>query len=136
MIHLTGNHSPYDHRYPDGYEEYSYTDAVVIGASASSLNATSELNEYLTSISYNDTVLRQIYELIAARPDFSAFVYLSDHAEEVTPPAGRHNIGQFSYTMTRIPLLIHVSPTYAERYPTTLSTLLSNREALFINDTL
>lgn len=136
VIHLMGSHSPYDHRYPDGFEEYSYTDPALIGASSASMNATSELNEYLTSVSYNDMVLRQIYEMASARPDFSGFVYLSDHAEEVTPPAGRHNIGQFSYTMTRIPLIISVSENYARHYPETLQNLRNNRGRLFINDTL
>lgn len=136
VIHLMGSHSPYDNRYPDSINEYSFADPAIIGSSSSSMTVKRELNEYLTSIYYNDTVLEQIYNLVSSRDDFRGFVYLSDHAEEVTPPSGRHNMGQFTYTMTRIPLIINLDEKYVEDYPQSFKTLEQNKDKLFINDAL
>ena len=136
VIHLMGNHSPYDHRYPNDFREYNYEGKGVIGIADESFDARDELNEYLTSIRYNDEVLQKIYQMCAPRQDFAAMVYLSDHAEEVTPPGGRHNMGQFSYNMVRIPLIVHLSPRYTERYPDTWHTLQLNVEQPFTNDCL
>lgn len=136
VIHLMGSHSPYDNRYPDSINEYSFDDPAVIGSSSSSMTVKRELNEYLTSIYYNDTVLEQIYNLVSSRDDFRGFIYLSDHAEEVTPPSGRHNMGQFTYTMTRIPLIINLDEKYVEDYSQSFNTLEQNKDKLFINDAL
>ena len=136
VIHLMGSHSPYDNRYPDSINEYSFDDPAIIGSSSSSMTVKRELNEYLTSIYYNDTVLEQIYNLVSSRDDFRGFVYLSDHAEEVTPPSGRHNMGQFTYTMTRIPLIINLDEKYVEDYSQSFNTLEHNKDKLFINDAL
>lgn len=136
VIHLMGNHSPYDHRYPADYPEYEYAGQSIIGISDEGFDARSELNEYLTSIRYNDEVISRIYQLCAAREDFAAMVYLSDHAEEVTPPGGRHNMGQFSYNMVRIPLIVHLSQHYTARYPETWQALQHNAEKPFTNDCL
>lgn len=136
VIHLMGNHSPYDNRYPDDFKEYSFSKESTIGVCAQSFNYKSEINEYLTSIRYNDQILSQIYDLVSARPDFKAYVYLSDHAEEVTPPGGRHNMGQFSFNMTRIPLIVNVSDDYAQLYPETVQALHNNKHKPFTNDTL
>lgn len=136
VIHLMGNHSPYDNRYPDDFKEYSFSKESTIGVCAQSFNYKSEINEYLTSIRYNDQILSQIYDLLSARPDFSAYVYLSDHAEEVTPPGGRHNMGQFSFNMTRIPLIVNLSDSYAQLYPETVQALQDNKHQPFTNDTL
>lgn len=136
VIHLMGSHSPYDNRYPDSINEYSFADPAIIGSSSSSMTVKRELNEYLTSIYYNDTVLEQIYNLVSSRDDFRGFVYLSDHAEEVTPPSGRHNMGQFTYTMTRIPLIINLDEKYVEDYSQSFNTLEHNKDKLFINDAL
>lgn len=136
VIHLMGNHSPYDNRYPDDFKEYSFSKESTIGVCAQSFNYKSEINEYLTSIRYNDQILSQIYDLVSARPDFKAYVYLSDHAEEVTPPGGRHNMGQFSFNMTRIPLIVNVSDSYAQLYPETVQALQDNTHRPFTNDTL
>lgn len=136
VIHLMGSHSPYDNRYPDSINEYSFADPAIIGSSSSSMTVKRELNEYLTSIYYNDTVLEQIYNLVSSRDDFRGFIYLSDHAEEVTPPSGRHNMGQFTYTMTRIPLIINLDQKYVDDYPQSFNTLEQNKDKLFINDAL
>lgn len=136
VIHLMGNHSPYDHRYPGDFTEYDWSGESMIGCSDSGFDARRELNQYLTSVRYNDAVLEQIYRRCASRPDFAAMLYLSDHAEEVTPPGGRHNIGQFSFTMTRVPLILKASELYAERYPQAFRQMQANAELPFTNDCL
>ena len=136
VIHLMGNHSPYANRYPADFAEYDLSDPALIGSCASSFGWREELNQYLTSIRYNDRVLEQIYALCAERPDFAGFIYLSDHAEEITPPGGRHNMGQFTYTMTRVPLIVNLSERYVRAYPETLQALQHNAGKLFINDAL
>ena len=61
VIHLMGNHSPYDNRYPDDFKEYSFSKESTIGICAHSFNYKSEINEYLTTIRYNDQILSLTY---------------------------------------------------------------------------
>lgn len=153
IIHLMGNHSPYYNRYPDDFPEIQLHDAAHIGALrdapefTSSVMGNSDYENYLTSIKYNDFVLQEFYKLFASRPDFQAMLYYSDHGEALLydsaeekknhkGPAGRHNVAQFSYAMTRIPLLISFSEQFQTQYPNTVKALFQNKEAIFTNDTL
>lgn len=154
IIHLMGSHSPYYNRYPDDYPVVKINSAAYIGGLikqpefSESLIRNSDYENYLTSIKYNDEVIQEISKLILDRPDFQAMVYYSDHGEallynsfntkEQKPqaPAGRHNLAQFSYAMTRIPLIVSYSDKFKEQHSETVQALLKNQEQIFTNDTL
>ena len=155
IIHVMGNHSPYYNRFPADYPKVELNQAAQIGSLITKppfneeLIGASDYENYLTAIKYNDMVLRAIGELTMPRPDFAALVYYSDHGEsliyqsfnDIAPdnaaePAGRHNVAQLSFAMTRIPLIVALSERFKERYPSTTQALREHREAIFTNDTL
>lgn len=154
IIHLMGSHSPYYNRYPDDYPIVKLNSAAYIGGLikkpefSESLIRNSDYENYLTSIKYNDEVLEEISKLIFKRPDFQAMVYYSDHGEALLynsfntheqksqAPAGRHNLAQFSYAMTRIPFIVSYSDRFKEQHSDTVQALLKNKEQIFTNDTL
>lgn len=155
IIHLMGNHSPYYNRFPKDFPKIQLNGASKLGKLVSdqrfsdSLLGSSDFENYLTAIKYNDMVIEEIYKLFADREDFQAMLYYSDHGEDIlhhavdvnnvgkiSVPAARHNVAQFSYAMTRIPLIITFSEKFAERYPATTEALFENKEQVFTNDTL
>lgn len=153
IIHLMGNHSPYYNRYPSDFPNVKISSPALIGRLSleddfESNLGNSNYENYLTSIKYNDLVLQEISKLVSARPDFQALVYYSDHGEALLytslsekeqhekSPMARHNVAQFSYAMTRIPLIINYSPSFAQRYPKATQALKANQNKVFTNDTL
>lgn len=155
VIHVMGNHSPYYNRFPKDYPTVAFNQDSFVGVLSNKKTTNTKLlsathyENYLTSIKYNDMVLSKIYALVAQRPDYRAMVYYSDHGEallyqaanDITPaeskaPVGRHNVAQFSYAMTRIPLIINLSQRYQELYPEVASALQDNLNRIFTNDTL
>ena len=155
IIHLMGCHSPYDHRYPCDYPETNLNQPAHIGALSAHPQFSEEIiggsdyEQYLTSIRYNDDVIKAISDLVLERSDFAAMLYYSDHAEALlyqsyndivaqneTAPAGRHNVAQFSFAMTRIPLIVALSKRYQRNYPQSAAALAQHQEAIFTNDTL
>lgn len=155
IIHVMGNHSPYYNRFPADYPKVVLNQAAQIGGLITkppfneSLVGASDYENYLTAIKYNDMVLKEIAALTMDRPDFSALVYYSDHGEsliyqsfnDIAPenlqqPAGRHNVAQFSFAMTRIPLIVALSESFKHKYPDTTQALRAHRTAIFTNDTL
>lgn len=136
IIHLMGSHSPYSNRYPDDYPEYHQEDPAVIGQLAGSMELREEYNTYMTSVRYNDDVLKVIYDRAAAVPGFAGLVYMSDHAESDAVQGGRHNLSDFDYAMSHIPLLAISSPLYEERYPDSLHHMQRHSQAVFSNDKL
>lgn len=155
IIHVMGNHSPYYNRFPADYPKVGLSKAAQIGALITkppfneALLGGSDYENYLTAIKYNDMVLSEIGKLTMERPDFAALVYYSDHGEaliyqsyndiakeDAAQPSGRHNVAQFSYAMTRIPLIVALSDSYKAKYPQAAQALQDNRNEIFTNDTL
>lgn len=154
IIHLMGSHSPYYNRYPSDYPAVEIDTSAQIGSLIYQPNFKDRLvggndyENYLTSIKYNDELLSKIHEMYSQREDFQAMVYYSDHGEALlydslkdaaqggNTPAGRHNVAQFSFAMTRVPLIINMSQQFADKYPVTFKALFNNQEQIFTNDTL
>lgn len=155
IIHVMGNHSPYYNRFPDDYPIVKLDKASQIGGLINRYPFNARLVEaspyenYLTAIKYNDMVMSKIGAMLAHRKDFQALVYYSDHGEALiyqsfndisednaAQPAGRHNVAQFSYAMTRIPLYLEISDNYRQRYPEAAAALKANQEKIFTNDAL
>lgn len=155
IIHVMGNHSPYYNRFPADYPKVVLNQAAQIGGLITkppfneSLIGASDYENYLTAIKYNDMVLSEIGRLTMDREDFEALVYYSDHGEaliyqsfnDIAPenakePAGRHNVAQFSFAMTRIPLIVALSEDFKAKYPQTVQALNEHRQDIFTNDTL
>lgn len=154
IIHLMGSHSPYYNRYPSDYPAIEVANAAKIGSLIfqphfkDNIVGRNDYENYLTSIKYNDYIIEEIAKLYQDRPDFQAMVYYSDHGEALLydslkeaaqsskTPAGRHNVAQFSFAMTRVPLIISMSEQFKQRYPHTFKAVFDNQDEIFTNDNL
>lgn len=122
IVHLMGHHDAYRDRYPKEYENFSQAENI-------------HEREYLNSVRYNDEVMRQIYSVVSAWPDFSAMVYLSDHGEDVATFL-RHDSSHFTWPMTKIPLYAVFSDAYLAENAAKKETLLAHAKMPFTNDLL
>lgn len=155
IIHIMGNHSPYYNRYPDDYEEIRLEEGSFIGSLinrppfSENLLQASDYESYLTSVRYNDEIIGKIIDMVKDRRDFRAAVYYSDHgeallyqsmndisADHADGPAGRHNIAQFGYAMTRIPFIVSCSDKFIQSYPEKFAAMKHNKDEILTNDTL
>lgn len=119
IVHLMGNHSTYQDRYPTQYSQFDGQD--------------SKIDEYDNSILYNDEVLRRIYEKVKENPYFMAWVYFSDHGDDPDNGLG-HESTRFSYRMARIPLVVGVSDRFKQERPRDYEALKANNEQYWTND--
>ena len=121
MIHLMGCHGSYRERYPLSFQAFT--------------GGISRIDEYDNSVLYNDFVLRQIYNTVKTLPDFQAFIYFSDHGEDVVHNAG-HESTKFSWPMARIPFIVHVSDLFTHTNPVTVQAMKCHQDAYWTNDLL
>ncbi len=119
ILHLMGCHGSYQDRYPRAFQTFT--------------GGTPRIDEYDNSVLYNDFVLQCIYNRVKEIPDFKAFIYFSDHGEDVEHNAS-HESTKFSWTMARIPFLVHVSDLFMRTNPGTVQTMESHKEAYWTND--
>jgi heptose-I-phosphate ethanolaminephosphotransferase len=121
VIHLMGSHNDYEDRYPKDkapFEVHNY-----------------HTDTYDNSIAYTDAVLKGIYEWCLKQPHFSSLIYMSDHGEDVEHFEG-HEITRFTYDMTHIPLVIHLSREARENRPGLYLTLSEHVDSYWTNDLL
>lgn len=119
ILHLMGCHGSYQDRYPRAFQTVT--------------GSTPRIDEYDNSVLYNDFVLQCIYNRVKDIPDFKAFIYFSDHGEDVEHNAS-HESTKFSWTMARIPFLVHVSDSFMQANSETVQTMASHKEAYWTND--
>lgn len=134
FVHLSGNHSSYGSRYPRAkYTRFKGPiDQGVLGLAA----AKNEMvNSYDNSVLYNDFVVSSLVDVVQAHSGPSAFLYLSDHAEDVVGGLG-HISANFNFAMTEIPMLAWLSPQYRDLYPKRTEHFASHTDELFSNDLL
>ena len=112
FIHLMGNHSKYNLRYPDDFKKWD--------------------DNYDNSILYNDYIVRQIYNHFSSMKNFMAFIYFSDHSED--PKCGCHDASRFTWEMTKIPFYAYFSDDYIDKYSQKYKTLKDHLHTPFTND--
>lgn len=116
FVHLFGNHAEYSHRYPVLFNKWTGTD---------------ESDTYDNSVLYNDSVVKEIYELASAQPDIKAIMYFSDHGEQM---GVGHTPDAFTYSMARIPFWIYLSNSYHQEHPEVVQAIIKNIKHPFTND--
>ena len=119
VIHLMGNHSAYQSRYPQEFIKFTDDNEIV--------------NSYNNSVYYNDYVLSKIYETVKEIPNFQAMVYFSDHGEDVIRNLG-HNSASFTWDMARIPFWTIFSDSYIKENKDRYKSLKENTKKAFTND--
>lgn len=119
VIHLMGNHGAYVDRYPGEWKHYS--------------GKSKAIDAYDDAARYNDYVLKTLYEKLKDNPNFKGFVYFSDHGEDVEKHYG-HEASKFTATMSHIPLVVILSPSFQAERPKTVQSLQDHRESYWTND--
>ena len=132
FVHLGGSHTTYTSRYPnDKYTVYSgKLNQGEFGEKASKVDT---INAYDNSVFYNDYVVSSILQAFQSDSSAAAFIYMSDHADDVINQVA-HNSALFTYYMTEIPMIAWFSDTFKKEYPIKYNNLLKRTETLFSND--
>lgn len=132
FVHLMGSHSLYSLRYPK--EKYSiFSKTIRINEKGVKIKNSTELNNYDNTVYYNDYVVSSILKLIQEKEGVNAFLYFSDHSEDIERDVG-HSWERFSYEMTEIPFLAWFSPLYKKRYLFSYTNFEKHQNKLFSND--
>ncbi len=134
FVHLYGNHGSYELRYPHNMYKKFYG-PLPLGDFGTNASENRYINHYDNSVLFNDYVVSSLLKSVVDGGGVAAFVYMSDHADDVIAGKG-HSIGQFTYEMTEIPLIFGLSDAYQDRYPDKYGNLVRNRNMLFSNDLL
>jgi heptose-I-phosphate ethanolaminephosphotransferase len=123
IIHIEGSHFLYKNRYPSDYDVYTANDKNY------------NIAAYDNSILYTDHILQEIYERVSKYPDFKAFIYMSDHGEDVD--AGKaHGNFDTTFPMLKIPFFIKLSDSFIKERPETYQTLKQHQNVFWTNDLL
>lgn len=134
FVHLIGNHGSYSSRYPK--DEYTiYKDKLKLGEFGTDALKNTKINHYDNSVIYNDYVVSTILKEFQKEEGANAFIYMSDHADDVIGRLG-HNSSKFTYEMTQIPLIAWFSEGFQKKYVEKYNTFSSHRNILFSNDML
>ncbi|MDR1124863.1 MAG: phosphoethanolamine transferase [Deltaproteobacteria bacterium] len=134
IIHLMGNHAPYEARYPDGFPRIASVAKGEVGKRFDGQKHVRNFEEYLTSVAYTDSVLKLLHAMVKDEQRPVVFLYFADHGEDVFSIDGGHDIGSFTWQKARIPMFLWLSDAYRKRYPARSNTLRGHVDDIFTND--
>ncbi|WP_289168230.1 phosphoethanolamine transferase [uncultured Parasutterella sp.] len=77
VLHLMGNHTVYEERYPGSFKKFGRT----------------SIDKYDNSMLYNDAVVKDIYEWAKKQPNFMSLTYVADHSEGVDRGVSHDSMG-------------------------------------------
>lgn len=116
LIHLIGNHVAYEFRYTPSFNQFkNKEDGISELTDYRDQQAIHTIDKYDNSVLYNDSVVSSMIGLLKEQTDQElAFIYFSDHGEEVYDfrKFSGHAYEKASTYMCEIPFLVWLSPTY------------------------
>lgn len=116
LIHLIGNHMAYEFRYTPSYNHFhNEEDHKIESTPFRDDKAIHTIDKYDNSVLYNDFVIHSIIDILKEQKEReTAFIYFSDHGEEVydTRNFSGHAYEKVSTYMCEIPFLVWLSPSY------------------------
>lgn len=132
VIHTLGSHFDYRQRYPEKFDVFQPSTSP--GAAVSFMDASHRVevgNAYDNSILYSDYFLSQIIaSLRTSGRAVSAMLYVSDHGEDLFDDGcGQVGHGRATPNSLRVPVFFWYSDEYAQRYPSKVKALRTNRDA-------
>jgi len=107
VLHLMGSHAVYRFRYPPSFDRFRH-------ATADPTVQEQTINEYDNAALYNDYLITRVLDMLQERDEASAFVYFSDHGEEVYDfrnYAG-HAYEKTSIYMCEVPFIVWTSDKF------------------------
>lgn len=130
FIHLMGNHWEYKNRYPKSFDNTFDGDQSNIIEKAKNKQ---KLNEYDSSMVYNDFVVGKIFEYAKKNWNLYNMIYFSDHSEAVLSDR-KHIPGLFEIDMVQIPVYTYFSDEYKINHNTKIVGFREKRDIFFTND--
>ena len=124
IVEFKGNHHPYTN-YETNYDVWKPNFKTSANVKSDSLY----INAYDNSMLYQDWILSGIIDKIKQQNTVSAFIFVSDHGENITPTGGGHG-GDCSPIKTEyhVPFLFWYSDTYASNFPKKVELAKSRKE--------
>ena len=125
VLHTYGSHFNYRERYPRAMAHFTPDDET----DAKYKNRASLVNAYDNSLRYTDAILSQLTALLAAEQVPAAWLYTSDHGEDLFDDDRRcflHASPLPTYYQIHVPLLVWLSPTYRAQWPEVYTALQQN----------
>ena len=130
VVHTLGSHFRYNFRYPKAFEKFT---PALKGTSDYSIitveNKPILINSYDNTILYTDFILSEIIKKIEAKECISAFLYISDHAENLYDKGSSlilHGTKNPSVEEVHVPLFIWTSPQYKDFHKSKQASLEAN----------
>ncbi len=131
IIHLEGSHFLYRLRYPhDNFKKFKNK---LTQLEFGKYYKNQEINDYDNSVYYNDYVVSNLLKLLQKQQGTNAFLYFSDHGEDVLR-GYRHHTPNLTPEMGQIPMLMWFSEDYKKKYKNKYNNLASHKNSLFSND--
>lgn len=119
ILHLKGSHFNYLNRYPSTFTRWGEP------------GVQDDVVNYKNSLAYTDYVLQKAYEYCRKNLNLQAMIYFSDHGNE---PGKRRQPAFSTFQMTRIPLFVWLSDSYAKQHAERTQALKANHDKYFTND--
>lgn len=116
ILHTYGSHFNYKERYPEKFSVFQPDDVTNITRKQKE----KLLNAYDNSILYTDHLLCRISEILTNSGSCSAFLYASDHGEDILDDHRvkfLHASPNPTFYQLRIPMLMWFSPGYLSAFP-------------------
>ena len=118
VVHLLGTHMRYEFRYPEEATVFRDKQGLPDWADA---RQTDFINQYDNAVRFQDKVLAELIDTLAAKDGATMMTYLSDHGEDVFDSAGHdvigRNEGRPTLPMYAVPFLVWESPEWRRRHP-------------------
>ncbi len=112
VVHLLGNHSLYEHRYPPQWAYYHDPQT----------HSQTLISTYLNSIRYLDFILDSMLTIIEQSGAPALVWYIADHSEELFLKR-LHSTANFDFEMTQVPVFVWATPSWRQRHPHRWQTL-------------
>lgn len=119
ILHYMGSHMPYAYHHPQSHEKIHSDDPY--------------RDQYDDTVLFHDHVMKELYEALAARPDFQTLLYFSDHGEAIDLHLD-HNPTIYVPEMTYIPLYMAFSDAYIAAHGEILASLAAHQKSRWTND--
>ena len=138
VLHTLGSHFRYNFRYPPAYEIFKPSFKGSFNYNMISANNKEMfINTYDNSIVYTDFFLATTIQKLDSLNAVSAFVFVSDHGENLfdTPEnVILHGGSKFTTYDLHVPFFVWTSDEYNYRYPTKAENLLRNKDKRLTSD--
>lgn len=140
VLHTIGSHGPYPWRYSDKLarfpaDKHAVMDALLrISGGITHNPADLQLaqNSYDNTICATDFLLANLIHILKATQASSWFCYISDHGENTSKALlNKFMHGMITRQVVEVPMLMWVSPQYAQKHPAKTDALRSHLDTPF-----